>query len=75
MTGNIDTGAATLEQQLAKDLYFPKNDGLFSKVDDAELALRLDAHYSKNDILRMYLVRCILATVSTVCRRPAATSA
>ena len=55
MTGNIDTGAATLEQQLAKNLYFPKNDGLFSKVAEAELALKLDAHYSKNDILRMYL--------------------
>src|SRR5450759_5688117 len=55
MTGNIDTGAATLEQQLAKNLYFPKNNGLFSKVAEAELALKLDAHYSKNDILRMYL--------------------
>src|SRR5450759_1501100 len=55
MTGNIDTGAATLEQQLAKDRYFPKNDGLFSKVAEAELALKLDAHYSTNDILRMYL--------------------
>jgi membrane peptidoglycan carboxypeptidase len=63
MTGNIDTGAATLEQQLAKNLYFPKNNGLFSKVAEAELALKLDAHYSKNDILRMYLAEVYLATV------------
>ena len=55
MTGNIDTGAATLEQQLAKNLYFPQDDGLVVKVQEAELALQLDAHYSKNDILRMYL--------------------
>ncbi|HEY5249722.1 MAG TPA: biosynthetic peptidoglycan transglycosylase [Dermatophilaceae bacterium] len=55
VTGNIDTGAATLEQQLAKNLYFPHNDGLFSKVAEAELSMKLDAHYSKNDILRMYL--------------------
>ena len=55
MTGNIDTGAATLEQQLAKNLYYPQNDGVLSKVKEAELALKLDAHYSKNDILRLYL--------------------
>ena len=55
VTGNIDTGAATLEKLLAKNLYFPQDDGLISKVAEAELALKLDAHYSKNDILRMYL--------------------
>jgi membrane peptidoglycan carboxypeptidase len=55
VTGSGDTGAATLEQQLAKNLYFPKDDGLVVKVQEAELALQLDAHYSKNDILRMYL--------------------
>ncbi|MHB8187044.1 MAG: transglycosylase domain-containing protein [Dermatophilaceae bacterium] len=55
LTGSVDTGAATLEQQLAKNLYFPHNDGVVSKVAEAELALKLDAHYSKNDVLRMYL--------------------
>ena len=55
VTGNIDTGAATVEQQLAKNLYFPQNDGVLSKVKEAELSLKLDTHYSKNDILRMYL--------------------
>jgi membrane peptidoglycan carboxypeptidase len=55
VTGNSDTGAATLEQQLAKNLYFPQDVGLFSKVAEAELALKLDARYSKNDVLRMYL--------------------
>ena len=55
LTGSGDTGAATLEQQLAKNLYFPQDDGLVSKVQEAELALKLDAVYSKNDVLRMYL--------------------
>jgi membrane peptidoglycan carboxypeptidase len=55
VAGNIDTGAATLEQQLAKNLYYPQSDGLFSKVAEAELSLKLDTHYSKNDILRLYL--------------------
>jgi len=55
VTGNIDTGAATVEQQLAKNLYYPQNDGVLSKVKEAELSLKLDTHYSKNDILRLYL--------------------
>ena len=60
MTGNIHTGAATLEQQLAKNFYFPHDDGLFLQVAEAELGLKLDAHYSKNDILRMYLAETTL---------------
>ena len=55
VTGSSDTGAATLEQQLAKNLYFPQEDSLFSKVQEAELALKLDAGYSKDQILRLYL--------------------
>ena len=55
LTGSGDTGGATLEQQLAKSLYFPQDGGLFAKVQEAELALKLDAGYSKNDVLRMYL--------------------
>jgi len=55
VTGSGDTGGATLEQQLAKNLYFSQNDGLSSKVQEAELALQLDVSYSKSDILRMYL--------------------
>jgi membrane peptidoglycan carboxypeptidase len=55
VTGSRDTGAATLEQQLAKNLYFRQDDGYVAKVQEAELALKLDARYSKNEILRMYL--------------------
>jgi membrane peptidoglycan carboxypeptidase len=56
VTGSSDTGAATLEQQLAKNLYFPQDDaGVLSKVQEGELALKLDASYSKNEVLRLYL--------------------
>jgi penicillin-binding protein 1A len=55
VTGNVDTGGATLEQQLAKNLYYPGDDGLVAKVAEAELSLKLDAAYSKNDVLRLYL--------------------
>jgi membrane peptidoglycan carboxypeptidase len=55
LTGSSDTGAATGEQQLAKNLYYPGDDGVVSKVVQGELALKLDASYSKNDVLRMYL--------------------
>jgi membrane peptidoglycan carboxypeptidase len=55
LTGSGDTGAATLEQQLAKNLYFPQDDGLVSKVKEAEISLKLDLRYSKDEILRMYL--------------------
>src|ERR1019366_9667965 len=51
VTGSSDTGAATLEQQLAKNLYFPQDDaGVLSKVQEGELALKLDASYSKNEV-------------------------
>ena len=55
LTGSSNTGGATLEQQLAKNLYFPHDDGVVSKVQEAELALKLDASYSKNEVLRLYL--------------------
>ena len=55
LTGSNDAGGATLEQQLAKNLYFPQNNGVWAKVQEAELALKLDAGYSKNDVLRLYL--------------------
>jgi membrane peptidoglycan carboxypeptidase len=55
LTGNSDIGAATLEQQLAKNLYFPQDDVFTSKVAEAELSLKLDVHYSKDAILALYL--------------------
>ncbi len=50
-----DQGSATLEQQLAKVLYTPERQDFTARVEDATLALKLDAHYSKDQILEMYL--------------------
>jgi len=50
-----DQGSATLEQQLAKVLYTPERQDFTARVEDATLALKLDAHYSKDQVLEMYL--------------------
>ena len=54
-TGSRDTGAATLEIQLAKNLYTPGRSNLVAKVEQVELAFKLDTRYTKEQILRMYL--------------------
>lgn len=55
VTGSQDQGAATLEVQLAKNLYTPHRRGLGAKVEQVELAFKLDAGYTKDEILLMYL--------------------
>lgn len=55
LTGNRDTGGATLEQQLAKNLYFPQDDRIVTKVQEAELAQKLDVSCTKDEVLRLYL--------------------
>ena len=54
VTGSGDRGAATLEMQLAKNLYVPHTD-IGSRLRQVTLAFKLDTRYSKSDILRMYL--------------------
>jgi penicillin-binding protein 1A len=55
VTGGGNVGAATLEQQLAKNLYTPSETGVTAKVDQAMLALKLNQQYSKAQILSAYL--------------------
>ncbi len=50
-----DQGGATLEQQLAKNLYEQGSQGLTAQAAEGILALKLDATWSKAQILRMYL--------------------
>jgi membrane peptidoglycan carboxypeptidase len=50
-----DEGGATLEQQLAKNLYEGGGRGLQAKAEALVLALKLDRSWSKEQILRMYL--------------------
>lgn len=48
-----DFGGATLDQQLAKNLY--TSNSLLAKLEQAELSFKLEAQYSKPQILEMYL--------------------
>jgi membrane peptidoglycan carboxypeptidase len=50
-----DEGGATLEQQLAKNLYGDGASGLTAKAQALVLAIKLDRSWSKAQILRMYL--------------------
>lgn len=55
VTGGGNVGAATLEQQLAKNLYTPSETGVTAEIDQAMLALKLNQRYSKTEILSAYL--------------------
>ena len=54
ITGTIDQGGATIEQQLAKMLYTPGQAGLTAELKQVALALKLNYAYSKAEILRLY---------------------
>jgi penicillin-binding protein 1A len=55
LTGGVDQGGATLEQQLVKQLYYGGQDsGVTTKAGQAALAVKLDASYSKRQVLQMY---------------------
>lgn len=55
VTGNAgDAGGATLSQQLAKWLYTDGHRGFAADVEQVALALRLNAVYSKAQLLQMY---------------------
>jgi penicillin-binding protein 1C len=48
-------GGSTITQQVAKLLLAEKGRGLGAKVHEAVIALRLEHHYSKREILALYL--------------------
>ncbi|MQA35462.1 biosynthetic peptidoglycan transglycosylase [Modestobacter roseus] len=50
-----DLGGSTLDQQLAKNVYEDGEAGVLDRVSAVVLALKLDAAWSKEDLLRMYL--------------------
>jgi penicillin-binding protein 1A len=50
-----DEGGATLEQQLAKNIYEQGGNSLLAKAAAVVLALKLDRSWTKQQILRMYL--------------------
>jgi membrane peptidoglycan carboxypeptidase len=54
ITNGSDQGGATIEQQLAKMLYTPGQSGFLTEAKQVVLALKLNAAYSKQQILAMY---------------------
>lgn len=53
--GGIVQGASTITQQLARNLYLTHDRTWTRKAREALLTLQLEIHYSKNQILEMYL--------------------
>ena len=57
MAGRVVQGGSTLTQQLAKNLFLDPGRTFDRKIQEALLALYLESHYSKNQILTLYLNR------------------
>ncbi|MCM3884284.1 biosynthetic peptidoglycan transglycosylase [Frankia sp. R82] len=55
LPGGRDRGGASLDQQLVKLLYTGGRRNTVDQIEQIALAVKLDAHYSKDEILRMYL--------------------
>lgn len=48
-------GGSTIPQQLAKNLYFPKDNTLSRKIAEIFMALKIDREYEKDEILEFYV--------------------
>ncbi len=55
VTGGARQGGSTLTQQLIKNFYLSSERTLKRKFNEALMAILLEMHYSKNDILEAYL--------------------
>jgi len=54
-SGRVRSGASTLTMQVARLLYPQRKRGLVTKMAQALRAVQLEAHYSKSEILDLYL--------------------
>jgi penicillin-binding protein 1A len=58
--GGVVQGGSTITQQLAKNLFLSNERTYERKINEAFLALWLESHLSKNEILKLYLDRAYL---------------
>src|SRR4051812_4725705 len=57
IAGHVVQGGSTLTQQLAKNLFLDSDRTFRRKLQEAFLAIDLESHYSKDQILTLYLNR------------------
>jgi penicillin-binding protein 1A len=55
MARKIVRGASTITQQLARNLFLTQEQTITRKIKEAILAIRIERHYTKEEILAMYL--------------------
>ena len=48
-------GGSTISQQLAKNLYFPKDNTLQRKIAEIFMAMKIEREYEKEDVLEFYI--------------------
>lgn len=53
--GEYAQGASTLTQQLAKNVYFTARQSLIRKIREIMTAIQIEAYYTKDEILELYL--------------------
>ncbi len=58
--GGVVQGGSTITQQLAKNLFLSNERTLDRKIKEAFLAMWLETHLSKNEILKLYLDRAYM---------------
>lgn len=53
--GEVKEGASTITQQLVKNMFLSQEQSFGRKIEELMLAIDIEMHYSKNEILEMYL--------------------
>lgn len=54
-SGSYAEGGSTITQQLAKNIYLTSEKSFSRKLREAQIAVKLEEHYSKDEILEYYL--------------------